>query len=179
MARLTRIWRHAGGAFYNLFVTYIPFHRVRLTVLRIWGAEVGRGVSILRGTTVLAIENLTIGDECSVGFRCLLDARGGLTIGNRVVIASDTHFIGGYHDLNRPGFLPVLKPIFVEDYTWLAARVTVECGVTIGRGAVVGACSLVRHDVPAMAIVVGIPAKVVGERPDHLGYSPVFRPWFY
>ena len=179
MRQLQKIWRKFGVVLYNTALTHVPSHHVRLNALRLWGARIGRGCSILRGTTVLAIENLVIGDECSIGFRCVLDARGGLTFGSRVVVASDTHFIAGYHDIHRAGFLPVVVPTVVEDYVWLAARATVECGVTLGRGSVVGTCALVRHDVPPMKVVAGVPAREIGERPDLLDYSPVFRPWFF
>lgn len=177
MNRLGRAWRLLGVVFYNSVGTYIPFHTVRLGLLRMWGAKIGKDCSILRGTTVLDPDKLVIGDECSIGFRCLLDARGGLTIGNRVVIASDTHFIAGHHLVNSPDFDFVLAPIVVEDYVWLASRVTVLCDVTIGYGAVAAACALVRKDVDPMAIVAGVPAKVVGKREAELNYSPVFRPW--
>lgn len=175
MARIRRIWRHGGPVVFNTLVTYIPVHALRVAVLRLWGARIGRDVRILRGTTVLGIEGLSIGDESSIGFRCMLDARGGLEIGSRVVIASDTHFIGAGHDLGD--FSAYLLHIVVEDYAWIASRATVTGDLTIGRGAVVGACSLVRADVPPMAIVAGVPAEVVGTRESELSYSPAWRPW--
>ncbi|MEO6472289.1 MAG: acyltransferase [Aeromicrobium sp.] len=179
MSRFGRAWRLFGVVFFNSIGTYIPFHTVRIGLLRIWGAKIGKDCSILRGSTVLDPDKLIIGDECSIGFRCLLDARGGLTIGNRVVVASDTQFIAGEHLVNTSDFRYVLKPILVEDYVWLASRVTVLCGVTIGYGAVAAACALVRKDVGSMEIVAGVPAKVVGKREAELDYSPVFRPWGY
>lgn len=179
MSLLGRAWRLFGVVFFNSIGTYIPFHAIRLGLLRIWGAKIGKGSSILRGSTVLDPDKLIIGDECSIGFRCVLDARGGLTIGNRVVIASDTQFIAGHHLVNSPDFSFILAPIVVEDYVWLASRVTVLCDVTIGYGAVAAACSLVRKDIGSMEIVAGVPAKVVGKREAELDYSPVFRPWGY
>ena len=56
----------------------------------------------MRGTTVLDIEFLTVGDNTQFGWRCLLDARGGLYVGNNVTIASDVHIIGGGHDVQPP-----------------------------------------------------------------------------
>lgn len=54
------------------------------------------------------------------------------------------------------------KDIIVEEDVWIGANVTLISGAHIGRGAVVGACCLVRSDIPPYAIVVGVPAKVVG-----------------
>ncbi|MCQ4120899.1 acyltransferase [Rhodococcus tibetensis] len=173
---ITKIWDRLGVVFFNIIGTHIPVHAVRQGILRLWGAKIGRDTSIFMGSTVFGIEKLKIGEACSIGFRCLLDARGGLTIGDNVVIASDTHFIGGYHDISAPDFAAILVPITVEDYVWIASRATIT-GARIGRGAVIGACSLVRKDVAPLDIVAGVPAKVVGTRDAAaLAYRPKYRP---
>ncbi len=175
-----KFYNRVGILLYNMFVTYIPSHTVRLGFLRLFGAKIGRDSSIFRGTTILDIGNLTIGDACSIGFRCMLDARGGITIGDNVVIASDTHIIGGYHDHNDPTFRPILEPCVIGDYVWIASRCTIMSGVTIGRGAVVGGCSMVRGDIGELDVVAGVPAKVLAKRdPDALQYRPKYRPLFY
>lgn len=56
----------------------------------------------MMGTTILGARFLTIGDAVSIGGRCLLDARGGITIGDDVVIASDVQIITGKHLVNSP-----------------------------------------------------------------------------
>ena len=110
----------------------------------------------------------------------MLDARGGITIGSNVVIASDTHIIGGYHDHNSPEFTPILEPCVIGDYVWIASRSTLLSGVTLGRGAVVGGCSMVRSDVGELEVVAGVPAKVRAMRdPKALAYRPKYRPLFY
>lgn len=178
---LTRKIRNRIGTLaFNMIVTYIPSHFVRQNFLRAFGATIGKDTSIFRGTTILDIENLVIGEACSIGFRCMFDARGGITIGDNVVIASDTHIIGGYHDHNDPTFKPILEPCVIGDYVWIASRSTVLSGVTIGRGAVVGGCSMVRKDVGELEVVAGVPAQVRGTRdPDALQYRPKYRPLFY
>jgi putative colanic acid biosynthesis acetyltransferase WcaF len=172
-----KLRQHVGALIYNLVVTYLPSQVVRRATLRFFGAKIGRKTNILRGTTVFEPARLVIGNECSIGFRCLLDARGWLTIGNRVVIASDTHFLPGFHDVGAAKFDAVSQPTFVEDYAWIASRSTIESGLTIGRGGVVLTCSLVRQTVKPLEIVAGVPAKVVGERPDVMDYNPAWRPW--
>ena len=52
----------------------------------------------------------------------------------------------------------------IGDDVWIGAHCTITDGVTIGEGAVVGANSVVTRDVPAYAIVAGVPARVIGDR---------------
>lgn len=177
MNALRSRWRHLGVVLFNSVITFVPVHRVRLAALRLWGARIGHDTSIFRGTTVLGIESLRIGDECGIGFRCMLDARGGLTLGNRVVVASDVHFVGGRHRIDVPDFRAVLEPITVGDYAWITSRATVLSGVTVGRGAVVAAGAVVTRDVEAMQVVGGVPARVIGRREVEPDHNPAWRPW--
>lgn len=176
---IRKLWEHAGVVLYNHLFTHFPSHRVRQAVLRLWGATIGPESAIFRGTTVLGIDGITIGEASVIGFRCLLDGRGGLRIGDNVVIASDVHFIAGHHLVNSDDFGYVLEPTHVDDFAWIASRATVLEGVTVGRGAVVGACSLVRKSIEPMQIAAGIPAKPVAERRSALTYRPVYRPKFF
>lgn len=174
-----RVWDRLGVVFYNFFITYLPGHWLRLGVLRLWGAQIGKDSAVFRGTTVLGIDKLRIGESSVISFRCLLDARGGITIGDSVVIASDVHFITGTHFPDSDTFDYALLPIVVGDHAWIASRATVLPDVTIGRGAVVGATSLVREDVAEMDIVAGVPAKVRGRRESALAYRPTYKPPFF
>ena len=164
---------------YNSFITHIPFHAIRQNYLRAFGAHIGRDSTVMRGTTVMDIMYLTIGNCTTIGARCLLDARGGLWIGDNVTIASDVHILGGGHDINDPDFLPVPIPTVIEDYVWIASRAMV-LPAHVHRGAVVAAQALVNKDIPELVVVGGIPAKPIGNRnPDALQYSGKYRPMFF
>lgn len=66
------------------------------------------------------------------------------------------------------------KSINVGDYAWIATNAIILPGVSIGKGAVVGAGAVVRRDVPEYAIVIGNPASVqIIQRTMDLNYSPV------
>ena len=166
---------YLAALFYNSVVTHIPFHAIRQGYLRFFGATIGKDTSINRGTTVWDIEYLTVGDRTAIGFRCMLDCRGGVAIGNDVGIASDTHIQGLTHDVNHPDFLPVPVPIVIEDYVWIASRAMI-LQTHIHRGAIVGAHAVVNSDVGELEIVGGVPAKVIGKRnPDALKYSGKYK----
>lgn len=177
-----RIWDVYIAYFYNTVVTYIPFHFIRLGYLRMFGAKIGKGSAINRGTGVWSIQYIVIGKNVSIGFRCLLDARAGIAIGDDVVIASDTQIIAGGHDINHPNFVPAPNPpdpIVIDDHVWIGSRAMILPSL-LGRGAVVAAHSVVNKEVPPFAIVGGVPAKVIGERNrDALQYSGKYRIPFF
>ncbi|MDO9355470.1 MAG: hypothetical protein Q7T55_17345 [Solirubrobacteraceae bacterium] len=75
------------------------------------------------------------------------------------------------HDPSSDHFENGGGPIDVHDFAWISARAIVLPNVTIGRGAVVAAGAVVTKDVPAMAIVGGVPAKVIGTRESALLYD--------
>jgi putative colanic acid biosynthesis acetyltransferase WcaF len=168
-----------GVILFNNLVTYIPSHTIRLATLRFFGAKIGKKSSILMGSTVLGIRGLNIGTGVGIGFRCLLDARGGLEIRDHACVASDVQFIAGHHLPNSDTFDYILGRIVIGEHSWIASRATVLANVTIGRGAIVGAVSLVRKDVAEMEIVAGVPAIHRGVRESALNYSPGYRPLFF
>lgn len=174
-----KVRNRLGELIFNFFITHVPSHTIRQGWLRMCGAKIGKRCSILRGTTVLDPAYLTIGDGAALGFRCMLDARCGIYIGNEVTIASDTQIIGGGHDVNHPDFLPIPIPTVICDYVWIASRAMILPSL-IGRGAVVAAHAVVSKDVGELEIVGGVPAKVIGKRdPEALQYHNDRRPLFY
>lgn len=183
--KITRDWfptskrEQIGERIYNLVINRFPSHWVRLATLRFFGAKIGKRTSIMMGTRVLGIEQLRIGDNCSIGFRCLLDARGEIVIGDAVVLASDVQLISGQHVVNSDDFGQLDAPIHIDHHAWVASRSMVLLGVHIGAGAVVGACSMVRDDVEPMAVVAGRPAIKRGMRNSTLNYYPDYRPILY
>jgi lipopolysaccharide O-acetyltransferase len=115
---------------------------------------------------------ITIGDRVQINDYVHIAARLRLTIGNDVLIASKVfitdHNHGKYSgdDQSSPHEAPakraeVSAPVSIEDNVWLGEYVTVLPGVTIGKGAIIGAMSVVNKDIPPYTIAVGAPAKVI------------------
>jgi acetyltransferase-like isoleucine patch superfamily enzyme len=113
--------------------------------------------------------HIFIGDGCGIGEYSSIGGSGGVSIGSNTIIGQ--HFTA--HPENH-NFDDVTRPIREQGTTrqrisigsdcWFGARVTVLAGVTIGDGCVVAAGAVVRSDVPALSIVAGVPARVVGTR---------------
>ncbi|MDF3059534.1 MAG: putative acetyltransferase [Rariglobus sp.] len=113
--------------------------------------------------------DIEIGADCSINPFCVLYGLGGLRIGNFVRIATHTVIVPANHtfeDLQTPIHLqPESKRgIIIEDDVWIGAGCRILDGVTIGRGSVIGAGSVVTRSIPSMSVAVGVPAKVIRKR---------------
>lgn len=136
----------------------------RRFLLRLFGAQVGRGAIIRPSVTITYPWKVNIGDHAWVGDGAILYSLGEITIGSHAVVSQGCHLCAGTHDPNDPTF-PILGPsILVGEQCWLAADVFVGPGRSIGRGTLVGARSSVFHDLPAGVVAMGSPARVVGPR---------------
>jgi acetyltransferase-like isoleucine patch superfamily enzyme len=102
--------------------------------------QIGNGTYLNRGTELVAARQITIGRDCKIA---------------RDVIVMDTD----QHAL--PNGELIAKPVRIEDRVWIGARAIILKGVTIGHDAVIGAGSVVTHDIPAHSIAAGAPARVL------------------
>lgn len=151
---------------HNHWVSHFPSHWVRSLFLRwVMQIEMGEGVAVLLGLRLYTKNGIKIGAHSILDRDCVLDGRGGITIGRNVNLAPEVMLLTAYHDPDDlEDFGGVHKPIFIEDHVWLATRAMILPGVTIGQGAVVGAGSVVTKDVEPGMIVAGNPAKVIRPR---------------
>ncbi len=123
---------------------------------------------------------ISMGDYCYVGDGSKLWSAERITIGDRVLIGHNSSiFDCDTHPLNaverHRQFVEIItkghpyeldlreQPVTIEDDVWIGCNVVVLKGITIGRGAIVGAGSIVTHDVPPLVLVAGNPARVVRE----------------
>lgn len=169
-----------AAALYNMLVTYVPFHWVRLTFLRFAGMQISENACIMRGTIVMRPERISLGRGTIVGMRCFLGGESFLRIGNNVNISSFSILLGGKHDINKPTFDDMFAGIIIEDYTWIATAARICAGVRIGRGAVVATGAVVTRDVEPYHVVAGVPAKTINHRnPEACTYEQNYHPWLY
>lgn len=165
---------------FNRFLMFVPSLHVRLFFFRLRVAKLGKGVGLLMGVELRNGRNVSIGDRVVMNRGVLLDGRGGrLVIGNDVDIAQETNIWTLEHDVHSDTHADKGGDVTIEDHVWIASRVTILPGVRIGQGAVVASNSVVTRDVPPMAIVGGVPAKIIGQRRSALEYQLNFRPWFH
>jgi acetyltransferase-like isoleucine patch superfamily enzyme len=137
------------------------------------GVDIGSNTIIMHGA-ILHVYNfrdlphagIRIGRDCLIGEYSIIRGQGGVTIGDRVYTSPMTQLLAVNHvfrDPERP-FIEqgiTAKGIIVDDDVWLGANVVVTDGVRIGKGALVAAGAVVTEDVPAHAVVAGVPANLV------------------
>lgn len=122
--------------------------------------------------------SITIGDDVSIGDRTLIHAAQSVIIENHVLIADeviirdhDAHGlyfnqrreerIRGRRGENRYWEVVQIKPVVIEEGVWIATRSIILKGVHIGKGAVIGAGSVVSKNVPAWSVVAGNPTQII------------------
>jgi putative colanic acid biosynthesis acetyltransferase WcaF len=136
----------------------------RRFLLRLFGARVGRNVLIRPTARITYPWKLSIGDHSWVGDEVILYTLGEISIGAHAVVSQRSHLCTGTHDFKSVPFDILASKITIEDEAWIAADVFIAPGMTVGRGAVVGARSSVFNDLPPLAVCVGTPAKPVYKR---------------
>lgn len=107
-------------------------------------------------------KNITVEDDVFINSGCHFQDQGGITIGEGSLVGHNVVLATLNHDMDpehRKDLHPA--PIKIGKHVWIGSNATVCPGVTIGDGAVVAAGAVVTKDVPANAVVGGVPAKVI------------------
>jgi len=157
----------------------IPSHFVRRFFYRLGGIKIGKGSAFHMGIRFYNPSNIVIGEDSIVGESAVLDGRDKLMIGNHVDIATGVMIYNAEHDIKDPNFRAISAPVIIEDYVFIGPRAIILAGVTIKKGAVVGAGAVVTKDVGEGLIVGGVPARQIGIREiKDLNYKLGRAAWF-
>lgn len=139
--------------------------------------RIGRDSSILTGFKVARHGNISIGKNSVINNNCKFDNRFPITIGNNVSISYGSIIFTKGHDIDDPKFPTIGASVYIDDYVWLASKVIILPGVSVGEGAVVLTGSVVSKDVEPFNVVGGNPAKFIRLRPSNQSYQLKFNPW--
>ncbi|MEV7617922.1 WcaF family extracellular polysaccharide biosynthesis acetyltransferase [Streptomyces sp. NPDC089799] len=136
----------------TVFMAWFCPARLRVALLRAFGAKIGEGVFIRHKVRVLWPWKLTVGDHSWIGEGAWLLNLEPVTIGAHVCVSQEAVLCAGSHDHRAADFRYRNGPVTVEDGAWVAVRATVLAGVTIGRHAVAGAGAVVHKDLPELTL---------------------------
>lgn len=156
------IWMVFGRSIF--WMSFHNWYRFRNQLLRLFGAKVGKGVTIRPTVSIEVPWNLEIEDGATVGDYAILYSLGRIHLGKRSIISQYSHLCAGTHDYTDHSFPLIRSPITVHDDVWIGADVFVGPDVIIGELAVVGARSSVYKSLEPKKVYVGNPARPIKER---------------
>jgi putative colanic acid biosynthesis acetyltransferase WcaF len=128
---------------------------LRPSLLKFFGASVGRGVLIRRGVRVHFPWNLEIGDNCWIGEEVWFINHEKVTIGSDVCISQRSIICSGGHDYRSASLEYAHKPVTIRNGAWVCLDAKVLPGVTIGECSVVSAGEIARKSLPDFSMLVG------------------------
>ena len=151
--RVRRVVGYFARPYQSLFTLY---YRLRLR-------RCGKNVDFSTTMIIRNPRNIEIGDNCSFSNFVILDGHDRITIGSNCMFANRAVIATATHDETAEPMNSVMRtsPVTIGSNVWLGVGATVLPGLTIGDGAIIGAHALATKDVPANAVIIGVPGRVV------------------
>ena len=144
--------------------SFIIISSVKVSLLKAFGAKIGKGVVIKPVVNIKYPWKLQIGDHCWIGEEVWIDNLSEVHIGNNVTISQGALLLTGSHDHTRVTFDFVSYPIHLEDGVWIGARAVVFGGITCQSHSILGINSVAEKDLKPYTINKGNPSVPVLSR---------------
>lgn len=163
-AEIAAIHHRAISLFQEFNTILITKSDQRESLLRQLFGSVGNNPSVKPGFYCDLGINIHIGDDFLTNYNVTILDMAPVTIGNNVWIGPNVGIYAVAHPMEAAGrkkTLGIAKPINIDDNVWIGGNAVVLMGVSIGKNVVIGAGSVVTHDIPDNAVAVGNPAKVI------------------
>lgn len=141
-----------------------PFMGIKIALLRMFGAKIGKGLVIKNNVVIKSPWNLTVGDDCWLGENCWIDNLDKVCIGNNVCISQGALLLTGNHDYTVSSMPYRNAAITLEDGVWIGAKAVVCPGVTVHRNAILTVGSVATKEMEENGIYQGNPAVRVRTR---------------
>lgn len=150
----------------RLFIyTYIPYpSAMKVALLRMFGAKVGRNVVIKPKVNIKYAWFLTIGDHVWIGENVWIDNLTMVTIESNACLSQGALLLTGNHNYGKSAFDLIVKPITLGPGSWIGAQATVCPGVQVGSHALLTVGSVATSHLDAYGIYQGNPAKFIKTR---------------
>lgn len=156
------LWYFVNAVFFKK--SWNTFSGLKVFLLRLFGAEVGKGVVIKPCVNIKYPWKLTIGNYVWVGENVWIDNLGKISIGDHCCLSQGVFLLCGNHDYKSSSFDLMVKDIILENGVWIGAKSIVCPGVTCKSHAVLSVGSVATKDLEAYSIYTGNPAVRVKER---------------
>ncbi len=160
-------WKMAAWYICNILFfknPFFPFSGIKIWILRLYGAKMGKGVVIKPVVNIKYPWKLSVGDFTWIGEKVWIDNLDEVTVGKHCCISQGALLLCGNHNYKKSSFDLIIKPINIEDGAWIGAQSTVCQGVTVGNHAVLSVGSVISKNMDPYSIYTGVPAQKVRER---------------
>ena len=137
---------------------------LKCSILRLFGAKIGRGVVIKPRVNITFPWKLEVGDHVWLGEECWLLNLDTISLASNSCISQRAFLCTGSHDYKSREFDLIVKPIRVEEGSWVGACAWVGPGVRIGSNAILTAGSVAAKDLEPFGIYQGNPATRIRDR---------------
>lgn len=156
------VWYFVNEWFINCGWMFIS--SIKVVLLRMFGAKIGKGVVIKPHVNVKYPWNLTIGNHAWIGENVWIDNLAPVSVGNNAVVSQGAMLLCGNHNYKKTTFDLMVGEIHIEEGAWVGAQCTVCPGVTLHSHAVLSAGSVATKNCEAYSIYQGNPAVKVKDR---------------
>ena len=143
---------------------WMPFSNLKVQLLRMFGAKVGKGVLIKPCVNIKYPWKLEIGDHTWIGENVWIDNLGEVKIGAHCCISQGTLLLCGNHDYKKSSFDLIIRNITLEDGVWIGGNCVVTGGVTAKSHSVLAAGSVASKELSSYMIHRGSPAEPIKKR---------------
>lgn len=158
-------WLFINKSIFRLTPRYFSvFRKLRILILKIFGAKIDWNVSINPSAIIEYPWNITIKNKSSIGAKCWIFALDYIVIDEYTCIGNDVKLITGSHDINCVYFSQISKPIIIGKGCWIATSATILPGVKIGDYSIVASDAVVTKETQEYDVVGGNPAVFLKKR---------------
>jgi len=141
-----------------------PFMKIKIILLKVFGAKIGKKLTIKNNVCIKYPWKLTIGDNVWLGEQVWIDNLDHVIIGNNVCISQGALLLTGNHDYTSTSFNYRNAPISIEDGAWIGAKSVVCPGVTVKSHAILTVGSIATKDLDSYKVYQGNPAIAIRTR---------------
>lgn len=156
------LWYFISGLLFR--TSLFPSSALKVALLKVFGASIGKGVVVKPCVTVKYPWRLTVGDHCWIGENVWIDNLETVVLGNSVCVSQGALLLTGSHDSTKVTFDFLAFPIVLEDGVWIGAKAVVGGGVRCRSHSILGINSVAESDLEPYTIYKGNPAIPVLKR---------------
>ena len=138
------LWYFVNSIFINSYC--LPISPLKVFILKLFGAKIGKNVIIKPKVNIKYPWKLIIGNYTWIGEKVWIDNLGIVKIGEHCCLSQESMLLSGNHNYKKPSFDLIVKPIILENGSWVGAKSTVCPGVTLHSNAVLSVGSIATKD---------------------------------